>query len=107
VAVTFAIWAAVCGFQLKEDPDNLGALIVNLIICGLFVFLGAWSSKKPFAALVSGAALYGVILVLNMITNPITIVQGIFIKIFIIAALITGIKAAMDAEKMQKATHLK
>lgn len=84
----------------------MAGIILDLIVCAAFIFLGAWSKRKPFAALVSGISLYGIVIILQVVDDPMNIVRGILIKVFIIACLIDGIRAAIAAEKIQKETHL-
>ena len=106
VAGAFALGLIIDLAKDHENSNVVASLIVGLIICGLFVFLGGWSRKKPFAALISGACLYAVIVILNAIINPISLIQGIIFKIAIVVCLVNGIRAAMDAEKIKKETHL-
>ena len=94
------------GTKSKDDPDFAAILIVGLILCGIFVFLGSWSKRKPFAAMVSGISLYAIVIILNLIADPATIFSGIILKIFIIAYLIKGIRAAINHDKMIKEGHL-
>jgi len=93
-------------FTNSEDEDKLTLLIVNLVIAMIFVALGGWSQKKPLAAIISGASLYGIMVILNAIDNPLTIVRGIIFKIAVIAALIKGIKSALEAEKVKKELNI-
>ena len=90
----------------KDESTRTGLLIINTILTMIFVFLGAWSKKKPLAAIISGATLYGILLILYAIDNPISIISGIWVKIIIIGALIKGIKSAIDAEKLKKELNL-
>lgn len=94
------------GIKLKGTPYLMAGIILDLIVCAAFIFLGAWSKRKPFAALVSGISLYGIVIILQVVDDPMNIVRGILIKVFIIACLIDGIRAAIAAEKIQKETHL-
>src|ERR1700741_710439 len=90
----------------KDDSTKVGVLIVNLILTMIFVFLGAWSKKKPLAAIISGSSLYGILIILNAIADPMSILSGIWVKIIIIAALIKGIKSAIDADRIKKELNL-
>lgn len=112
-AGTALYWiAAVCAlsglilYGTGPQEQKIPLLVINLILALLFVGLGAWSRKKPFAAIISGAALYAIILVVNAIDNPLSIVQGIIMKIFIIGAFIKGIKSAIEADKVKKELNI-
>lgn len=95
------------GVILYATSKETAILIGSVIISGLFVSLGFWSRKKPLAAIVSGAALYAILIILSAIENPLSIVSGIIWKILIIGAFIRGIKAAIDAEKVKKELNIK
>ncbi|MEO6523466.1 MAG: hypothetical protein ABIN91_17410 [Mucilaginibacter sp.] len=89
-----------------DAEQKFATLITNLILAIIFIALGVWSRKKPFAALVSGACLYAIILILNAIQNPLSIISGIIIKIIIIGAFIKGIRSAIEAEKIKKELNI-
>jgi hypothetical protein len=58
--------------------------------------LAWWSKRKPLPAILVAAAVFAAVQVLNAMIDPKTLVQGILIKIFIVAVLIKGIKGALD-----------
>ena len=73
-----------------------GVLIVNLILAVIMAALAVWAKRAPLPAVLIAAATYAVVLVLNAISNPATIAQGLILKIIIIAFLAKGIKAALE-----------
>jgi hypothetical protein len=93
-------------FTNPNDEVKLDMLIVNLILAGIYAGLGAWSQKKPLAAIISGFALYAIVLLLNAITTPASIASGIIIKILFIGYFIKGIKSAIEAEKIKKELNI-
>ena len=103
VAAIFALGGFFLFATSKDDGETkVNGLIVCLVISFIFVALGAWSRKKPLAALISGAALYGIVIILAAIANPLSIISGIIWKIIIIGAFIKGIQAAIEADKIKK-----
>ncbi len=86
----------------KDPQDKNAALLVNVVLAVIFAGLGFWCRTKPLAAIISGSALYALIVILNAIVNPLTILGGIIFKIFIIIYFIRGIKSAIEAEKLKK-----
>lgn len=80
----------------------VAVLIVNIILAGIYLGLGFWSKSKPLAAIISGLSLYVLTYILNGIVDPITLAQGIIIKIVMVGLLIKGIKSALEAEKLKK-----
>lgn len=107
VAAAFGLGVLVSAFASQDDEGWLATLIIGLIICGIFVFLGSYARKKPFAALVSGISLYLIITILIGILDPVTLFRGFIFKIIIIILLINGLRAALAAEKIMKETHLR
>jgi len=94
------------GFVFYFINKDINLIIVNLILGGIYAGLGAWSQKKPLAAIISGFALYMLIFILNVITNPSSIISGIFLKILFIGYFIKGIKSAIEAEKIKKELNI-
>lgn len=77
-------------------------LIGSIIGGGIYLSLGIWSKKKPFAAILSGFFIYIVFNVIGAIADPHTIYQGILWKIIIISGFIYGYKGVKDSEKLEK-----
>ena len=67
-----------------------------------FIALGIWCLKRPFPAIISGFALFFIVLVVNSITSPANIFNYLFVKVAIIFFLANGIKAVFDAEKIKR-----
>ncbi|MDJ0766106.1 MAG: zinc ribbon domain-containing protein [Myxococcota bacterium] len=76
-----------------------GILTVNIVLAVIMTGLGIWSRRSPLPAILTAAAVYVVVITGNAIADPRTIGQGIFIKIIVIAALVNGIKGALDSRK--------
>jgi len=87
--------------EVKND-----LLLINIILAAIYAGLGLWCRSKPLAAIISGASLYALVLILNAIVSPLTIVSGIIFKIFIIGYFIRGIKSAVEAEKLKKELNI-
>ncbi len=95
--------------KVQDAAVNLlTCLVTNLIIklSYIYSFLACVEPEKPMAAIISGFALYVIILLLNAFTDPATIVSGIIIKIFFIGCFIKGIKSAIEAEKIKKELNI-
>ena len=75
--------------------EHRGMLVVNLILCALMLVLAWWSKRKPLPAILVAAAVFAAVQVMNAMIDPKTLVQGLIIKIFIVAVLIKGIKGAL------------
>jgi hypothetical protein len=77
-------------------------LIGSIIGAGIYLALGIWSKKKPFAAILSGFFVYIVFNVMGAIADPHTIYQGIIWKVVIISGFIYGYKGVKDSENIEK-----
>jgi hypothetical protein len=100
----------IMGFIAYARGKNMEArqltMIINMILAGIYAALGAWSRKKPLTAIISGFSLYVLILLLNAVVSPITILSGIIIKIIFIGFFIRGIKSAIEVEKIKKELNI-
>lgn len=72
--------------------------IIDWIVAGIFIGLAILSYKKAFIAMVTGLAVYLLLIVLLAIVDPTTIIQGVIWKILITALLVHGIKEAKSTE---------
>jgi hypothetical protein len=102
VAGVFVVYAIVYYYVKPDSADSLSLLLTNVILAIIFLLLGWWSTRKPVAALISGLSLFIAIQILNMIVDPVTIVQGIILKVFVIFYLIRGLQAAFEASRISK-----
>lgn len=91
------------GYVTTKNPAVKNSLlIVNTVLALIYGGLGWWSSKKPLAAIISGASLFVLVLILNAIVDPLTIIQGAVLKIFMIFYFVKGMKSAIEADKLKK-----
>jgi len=93
-------------FFIQSGDDQLDTLITNIIIVILFLALGVWSKYKPTAAMITGLSLYLIIILLNAVISPITIISGIIVKIIVIGYLVKGIKAILEVDKLKKELNI-
>jgi hypothetical protein len=77
---------------------------VNYFLALVMFVIFAWSKKAPFSAFVTALSIYLGVIVLSAILDPKTIIQGIIVKIAVIAALINGIKAAIPTRGLASGT---
>jgi membrane-associated HD superfamily phosphohydrolase len=90
-------------YSINTEPAmKTSLLLTNAILGVIYTGLGFWCKKKPLAAIISGLSLYVLVMILNAVISPLTIVSGIIFKIIIIGLFINGIKSAIEAEKITK-----
>jgi hypothetical protein len=96
----------VAGIVFYFINKDSALLIVNIILTGIYLALGVWSKSKPLAAIISGFSLYILMIIINGVVNPLTIANGIIVKIFIIGYFIKGLKSAIEAEKLKNELNI-
>ena len=65
-----------------------------LIVSGIIFALAFWSKKKPYAALQTAVIFYLSYQGLSMLLNPVSIFQGIILKVIIVVYLFLGLSNA-------------
>lgn len=100
-ALFIAAGVMLLSYGLAFTQHGALVLIEGGIVCGAFVGFGFWANKNPFPAVLTGLIFLLTLYVLYAIVNPVTIFTGIIVKIAIIAALIYGLKAALQAKKIK------
>jgi len=69
---------------------------------GAFIFLGFFTKKKPYTAIIIALILYTLFILLNAVIEPITLLKGILFKFITYVFLIKAINDAKEAQEMQK-----
>jgi hypothetical protein len=72
------------------------------VMAATFLGLGFWSRKKPMPALIIGLCLYLLLIIIDAIANPQSIIQFIFFKMIVIVYLIIGIRSSWATNKLIK-----
>ena len=94
--------------MLAAQRDALGndeimiTVVLDVVILAAFIALGIWSKRKPYTALVIGLILFCAIQLLAAIGDPVSLVKGIIVKIFVIAALVSGIRKAKQLQELTR-----
>ncbi len=74
----------------------------GLILGGLFVGLYFIGIQRPMLALIAGLSIYGILILLDAIVDPVTIIKGIVLKVIFIILLIKGIISINKLPKEKK-----
>lgn len=74
--------------------------IIDWFIAAVFLGLGILSYTKASLAMIIGLSFYVLLILLFVLIDPISILNGIIWKILVISYLIYGIKTAKDEEKL-------
>lgn len=101
--ILFAIAALqLIGIYFAFDQYGLARTIAIVLSVGIslaFFILALWTKRKPFDAIVTGLVLYSILIVSSAILDPATIIQGLIMKIAIIALLISAISNAKEVQR--------
>jgi len=89
------------GFINFFSDNDMATLIVNVIICAIYILLGFWTKQKPLIALLLGLLLYITTVVISAIFEPMSLVKGILWKVLIIGYLGKGIFSASAIKREQ------
>lgn len=84
-------------FIAPGEMDSVATIIivVNIIYAAIYAGFGFWSNTNPFAASLAAMILFCTTILVNVVIDPTTIFQGILIKIFVILALLSGMKSGL------------
>lgn len=89
--------------ELVNTPDDLKMIVLAIhgVIVAIFVSLALWSNKRAYEALLTAIIAYALIYIAGGLLDPMNFIRGIIIKIFVVIALINGIKAAKEAKAIR------
>lgn len=90
--------------KAKFGAEKTPFVIVLAILGAIYLALGLFTKKKPFAAQLTALIVYCTLLILGMVADPSvkTILGGILWKVLIIVALVRGTKGGYEADKIRK-----
>jgi hypothetical protein len=102
------IQAVVGGIVLFALASNIPARLRNAMMVEVFgialVFFGlyVWARKQPLPAAIVGLVVYVTLHVIYGIISPATLVQGIIVKVIIVAILVNAIQAGVKYRQLQR-----
>ena len=86
---------------IENEPIQI--LGVNLFLAAIMAGLWVWGKKAPLPAILVALAVFVAVHVGNALVSPLTILQGVFVKIIAIVMLIRGIRAALAVREQERA----
>ena len=104
-AVAVLITISVLFLAINNSDYNeyiwLDVLIYGVFVAG-FVFLGLWTKKKPYYAIIGALILYALFIALNAALDITTLYKGIIIKIIVVVLLVKGINDAKETQERKE-----
>lgn len=89
-------------FQPQEQRLFLAMAITVGIAGAVFLGLSLWSRRSPLAAAIVGLVILITWWTADAVIQPLTILQGIIIKIIVIAALVRAIQAGVSYRALKR-----
>ena len=80
--------------------DDFGGMIVNLVLSLMYLILASWADKNAFGAILTAFIVYITVHIINGIIDPLTIFQGLLMKVIFIGAFVKGIQSALEANRL-------
>ena len=74
---------------------------ISIFVSAVFFVLALWTKQKPYTALLFASIVYILLVAINGILDPRTLLQGAIIKVMIMVLLILGLRNARDAQRMK------
>ena len=91
------IFVAADGFGDAVELDAQRTLLINLGVSAIMMGLFFWSRREPLPAMLWALAIFVMVNVVSAIASPITLGQGLILKLVAIGCFVTGIKSAIEA----------
>ena len=99
VVAAIQFLAGLIGAYQSPEEERLIIIGIMTFVSLIFLGLGIWANKKPYPAILATIMVYGALILVSAILDPISIIQGIIIKAIIIFYLIRGLKNAREYQQ--------
>ncbi|RXK80932.1 zinc ribbon domain-containing protein [Filimonas effusa] len=96
------------GFAFSELDEGVFLALLSIVSSSLFFFLGKWSKRRPFTALLMSIIViltYALIAILGKVQDTFTTVTGVyglFITILVLFLLLRGLAFAFKADLVKE-----
>ena len=98
----FSIALALFNFFFRYDQLNVLSTVIDCAIGLVYIGLAFLVNQKPYTAVLTGLILYISTILLLGVLDPTNLASGWLFKIIIIAALVSGLKAAKQALQLRQ-----
>ncbi|GEM_PF-2697316 len=89
-------------FKSQMDAEVLRTFLAVYLVAAIMIGLYFWARSSPLPAIVTGLCVYLVLVAVQAVVEPGTLLSGLFWKFFIISGLLAGIRAAMAQQVSQR-----
>lgn len=84
------------------ERESLQVLALNLVLGAIMVGLWFWSKRAALSAIIAALAVFVTVHVANALVDPASLVQGLFIKVIGTVVLVRGVRAALEARRIEQ-----
>lgn len=99
-AVSAVLMVTVLGGGLPSDARTM-ILAINFGLCAIHIGLWLWAKSEPFAAAVVALVLFVTVQAIDIASDPEAITRGLFIKVFFVIALVSAVRAGLQARALR------
>lgn len=102
VLAASAVLSIFIGLMMNKDIEPIYVITEGVIMIALFIATALCVNSWPKAAIITGFAIYLLIILLNFIVSPASLFSGIILKAIVIFYLIKGVEGAVTFEKANR-----
>lgn len=99
---------SIADLRQQIDAEVTMAFAIDYLLGTIMLGLFVWAQRSPFPAMLTGLCVFLVLLVVNTVIDPSTLVQGLLLKALVIGGLTAGMSAALSerAAKRWRDAHV-
>ncbi|MGN6398409.1 MAG: hypothetical protein ACTHMI_22755 [Mucilaginibacter sp.] len=101
IAVIYILTGIITYAKNQHLPGASVGLGLDMLLSLFFIILAVLTTKRPTLCIITGLTVFTIVIIANAIVNPLTLIQGIVMKIAAYILLFNGLKSAREAEKIR------
>lgn len=103
VAAIQFIFGLVSMFAMEEVTAKWVSFGIAAFTASIFVVLALWTKKKPYTAILVALVIYCLLIIVDVIFQPLSIFKGVIIKVLVIIYLAKGLNNAKEVHQTKNA----
>lgn len=88
------------------ERESLQVLALNLVLGSIMAGLWFWAKRAALSAIIAALAVFVTVHVASALVEPASLVQGLFIKIIGTVILVRGVRAALEARRIEQSQRV-
>lgn len=90
--------------MIEREP--LQILALNWVLAAIMAGLWVWAKRAALPAIIAALAVFVTVHVANALVDPTTVVQGLAMKIIGTVILVRGVRAGLEARRIEQAQRV-